>query len=320
MQIDTTRVSTLGHRLGRLAEDAESYARTVSGPLRQATEANSGFAAIEALRRVLEFLGDRTGRLIKGTDETAGDVGTAAQSHAATEQRSKSILEELGRLLPQQTPGEELAGRGGETASGTPTPTPNPLRDVLDPGGQGGDTAPPPGDQDGQAPTVTTIPPVTDEPGSRERFIESVGTAAQAGQERFGVPASVASAQAILESGWGGSDLAQEANNYFGIKCSDGDPGSNADSCVNYDTWEVIDGNDTTVNDAFRAYESPSDSFLDHGQFLTENPRYAEAFDYSDDPDQFIREVADAGYATDPEYADKIIDIMQTYDLYRFDQ
>lgn len=385
MQIDTAQVKTLGQRLGRLAADAESFARNASGPLRQATESNPGLAAVDMLRQVLELLGKQTGELIKGTDETAGDVGTAAQTHAATEQRSKSILEGLSQLLPKQTPGEDLEGRGGETASGTPTPTPNPLRDVLDPGGQGGETgqgggsATTPGGQSGGTPTggsgdgspsgggsattpggqtggtptgggsgdgsattpggdgtatnpggqtgepdqngeVTSIPPVSNEPGSRDRFIEAVGNAAKEGQERFGVPASVASAQAILESGWGKSDLAQEANNYFGIKCADGETGSNASSCVNYDTWEVIDGNDTTVNDAFRAYSSPSDSFLDHGQFLTENPRYAEAFNHSDDPDQFIREVAKAGYATDPEYADKIISLMDKYDLYRFNQ
>ncbi|ADD42447.1 glucosaminidase domain-containing protein [Stackebrandtia nassauensis] len=307
MHIDVSQVQNTGQRIGRVGADAESYLRTMSGPLQQSTQANTGFSAVQRLRQVLDTLAKQTGELITGTNTTAGNVGKAAQAHARAEQRNQRSMRDLNQQLAAKNI-KGPKGSGGSTPSKVPTPTPNPLREVLGPGGKPAEASP------------TQIAPASGKPGSRQEFINNVGNAAKAGQERFGVPASVASAQAILESGWGKSGLAQEANNYFGIKCADGDPGSTASSCVNYKTWEVINGNDTTVRDAFRAYDSPSDSFLDHGQFLSENPRYAEAFKHTDDPDQFIREVHKAGYATDPGYADKIIGLMQKYDLYRFNQ
>ncbi|MGH8880632.1 MAG: glucosaminidase domain-containing protein [Stackebrandtia sp.] len=314
MHIDIPQVRTVGQRIGRLGSDAESFLLSVDGSLRQATSANNGFSAVKQLGQVLDILGKQLGGLIDDTGIAARDVDTAAQTHAATEERSRGAMSTLNQQLPSATPGESLGQRGGETTSGTDTEAGNPLREMLNPsGGQDAAAA------GSEAPTDAAVPAPDGANQSREQFVESVGTAAKGGQERFGVPASVASAQAILESGWGKSGLATEANNFFGIKCADGDPGSTASSCVNYKTWEVVAGNDTTVRDAFRSYDSASDSFLDHGQFLQENPRYAEAFNHSDDPDQFIREVANAGYATDPDYADKIIDIMQKNDLYRFD-
>jgi flagellar protein FlgJ len=130
------------------------------------------------------------------------------------------------------------------------------------------------------------------------------------------VPASVAIAQAILESDWGGSRLSAEFHNYFGIKATS-KPGTAG--VVWFNTWEVIDGANVTVRAAFRAYARAADSFIDHGRFFIENPRYAAAMAARHDPRQFAREINKAGYATDPNYAPKLITLMDRYDLYAYD-
>jgi flagellar protein FlgJ len=70
---------------------------------------------------------------------------------------------------------------------------------------------------------------------------------------------------------------------------------------------------------AFRAYKTIAESFVDHGLFLVENGRYAAAMAVKNDPRQFARAVNRAGYATDPAYASKLIGLMDRYDLYRYD-
>ncbi|HZE39088.1 MAG TPA: glucosaminidase domain-containing protein, partial [Stackebrandtia sp.] len=278
MRIDIAQVQSAGQRIGRIGADARSYATSADGTLRSALGSNKGFSAIEALGQVLDALGKQVGDAVSDNETVARDIGTAADNHARTENGSKSSMESLRKQLT------------GATKTPAGKTTANPMHDVL-----------------GTGATKTPAP------GSHEEFIETAGKAAQDSQKRFGVPASVSSAQAIVESGWGKSGLSKEANNYFGIKCSGGDAGPNATSCVNYKTWEVVNGNDTSVRDAFRSYDSASDSFLDHGQFLKDNPRYTEAFKYTDNPDQFAREIQKAGYATDPHYADKLIGMMHKY-------
>ncbi|HLT61660.1 MAG TPA: glucosaminidase domain-containing protein [Microlunatus sp.] len=151
-------------------------------------------------------------------------------------------------------------------------------------------------------------------------FIAFAREPAQAGEREFGVPASVAIAQAALESAWGESSLTRDGNAYFGIKCGS-DNGPISDRCVEKVTQECNPQGECWDEVAlFRGYADATDSFRDHGHFLKSRPRYAAAFEHSDDPDQFIREVHRAGYATDPAYSDKIISLMRKYDLYQYDQ
>ncbi len=150
----------------------------------------------------------------------------------------------------------------------------------------------------------------------KQQFIEAAAAAAQESQRRSGVPASVAIAQAIHETGWGASRLAREAHNYFGIK------GRNQEGpagVVWMNTWEVIGGRNVILNEPFRAYNSPEESFIDHGVFLLSNRRYHGALAVANDPRAFARAIAAAGFATDPDYAAKIIRMMDIYDLYRYD-
>lgn len=148
-------------------------------------------------------------------------------------------------------------------------------------------------------------------------YISATVEAAQGVQRDYRVPASVAMAQSILESGWGDSSLTRDHNNYFGIKCT-AQVSPHQAGCVSLRTMEYYSSGATYITDGFRTYDSALHSFRDYGRLLTSLSRYANAFRYTDNPDQFIREVAQGGYATDPSYADKVIGIMRQYNLYQY--
>jgi flagellum-specific peptidoglycan hydrolase FlgJ len=150
----------------------------------------------------------------------------------------------------------------------------------------------------------------------QEAFIFKIAGGGQQSQRTTGVPASVTIAQAILESNWGRSYLAREANNLFGIKAltREGPAG-----VVWIDAWEVENGQNVYVPQPFRKYNSMAESIVDHGRFFIENRRYAPALAAKDDPNEFARRIAAAGYATDPSYAPKLIALMDRYDLYQWD-
>lgn len=150
-------------------------------------------------------------------------------------------------------------------------------------------------------------------------FIAMAAPLAQAGERQYGVPSSVAIAQAILESGWGESRLTKDANNFFGIKCF-ATVSQWQDGCYEIATTEYnSDGTSYTIIAKFRKYATPERSFIDHGSFLRVNSRYAPAFAYTNYPDRFAVEIHKAGYATDPAYANSLIGIMSTYNLYQYD-
>ena len=151
---------------------------------------------------------------------------------------------------------------------------------------------------------------------SGQGFIGRCVEPARETQRMYGVPASVTIAQAILESGWGGSELATRANNYFGIKCA-AVASPHQIGCIDKATWEHLNGNDVTMTASFRRYASMRDSFLDHGLFLTK-PRYAAAFKAAT-PDEFAHEIWRAGYATDPQYPAKLVRLMDQYELRQYD-
>lgn len=151
----------------------------------------------------------------------------------------------------------------------------------------------------------------------QDQFIQSIADAAVVSYERTGVPASVTIAQAILESYWGSSRLAREANNYFGIKAQT-KPGPAG--VVRFDVWEVLGGQNVVRSEAFRSYNTVAESFMDHGSFFLENGRYSAAMAARNDAKQFAREISRAGYATDPAYAPKLIALMDRYNLYAYDE
>lgn len=153
--------------------------------------------------------------------------------------------------------------------------------------------------------------------GSNDAFIAQVGAAAAEVSATTGIPASVTVAQAILESSWGQSRLARDANNYFGIKAhtSIGPAG-----LVWMPTTEVLNGQQVRVLDVFRAYHDPGESIRDHHRFLLEQPRYKQALAAVSDPAEFVRRVAAAGYSTDPNYPSKLMALIWQNNLTRFDR
>ena len=121
-------------------------------------------------------------------------------------------------------------------------------------------------------------------------------------------PEAVA-AQASLESGHGKSDLAIYQNNVLGIKPDDGSQASES-----YDTLEYINGEPVVINDLFRTFDSQEDSFAGYKDKI-DKPRYENAKS-SGTPEDYLMAIDEAGYATDPNYAEKTIDIMNRYSTY----
>ena len=142
----------------------------------------------------------------------------------------------------------------------------------------------------------------------QEEYIHKYASIAQAEMRRTGVPASITLAQGLLESGSGKSTLAVKANNHFGIKC--------------HKDWKgkKVYHDDDAKGECFRAYAKPEESFRDHSDFLRYNDRYKFLFDYEvSDYRSWCYGLKQAGYATDPKYAIKLIDLIETYGLGRYD-
>lgn len=138
-----------------------------------------------------------------------------------------------------------------------------------------------------------------------EGFVARIWDHAQAAARELGVDPRALVAQAALETGWGRKGISRagggDSNNLFGIKAS----GWNGDS-VTASTHEYVDGVRTTETAAFRAYDSPEQSFADYVRLLKTNPRYQQALQAGTDIRRFAQGLQRAGYATDPAYAAKI--------------
>jgi flagellum-specific peptidoglycan hydrolase FlgJ len=152
------------------------------------------------------------------------------------------------------------------------------------------------------------------EPGvnAQQAFINEVVPGAVATQRRYGVPAAVTIAQAIDESGWGQSVLASQDNNLFGIKGT-GPAGSDS-----LPTQEYENGQWVTTTAPFRVYHSFAESINDHGELLATSGYYTQAMAERNDPDSFAKALTGV-YATNPEYGTDLVQLMQQYDLYRYD-
>jgi flagellum-specific peptidoglycan hydrolase FlgJ len=140
-------------------------------------------------------------------------------------------------------------------------------------------------------------------------YIENYSPIAKEEMLQYGIPASITLAQGILESGAGRGELSAKSNNHFGIKCHKGWTGGR----VYHD--------DDELQECFRKYKDPKYSFRDHSLFLTQRSRYSDLFKYKkDDYKSWAKGLKKAGYATDPKYPDKLIRIIETYELYIYDK
>ena len=148
------------------------------------------------------------------------------------------------------------------------------------------------------------------DPGTpQERYISRYATIAVNEMYRTGVPASITLAQGIIESRSGQSTLAVDGNNHFGIKC--------------HTSWRgrTMLADDDRRDECFRVYDSAEESFRDHSDFLRYRDRYKFLFDFrTTDYKSWAYGLKQAGYATDPSYAAKLIQCVEDYDLSRFDR
>ena len=143
---------------------------------------------------------------------------------------------------------------------------------------------------------------------SYNNYIKQYAPLAVEQMKQHNVPASITLAQGLLESGAGLSTLSRKSNNHFGIKCGGGWRGRS------------VRAKDDAPNECFRAYRKVEDSYEDHSLFLVGNQRYASLFKLKKtDYKSWARGLKKAGYATDPSYANKLITIIETYDLYKYD-
>lgn len=124
---------------------------------------------------------------------------------------------------------------------------------------------------------------------------------------KYKIPASITLAQGLLESGAGQSKLARQGNNHFGIKCGDW-------------TGPSMRANDDARNECFRKYKSAKESYEDHSKFLANRARYSDLFKLRiTDYKGWAKGLKKAGYATDPQYANRLIAIVEEYELYKYD-
>jgi flagellar protein FlgJ len=170
----------------------------------------------------------------------------------------------------------------------------------------------------------------------RQEFIATIAPAAVACMKATGIPASTILAQAILETGWGGS---VKGHNWFGIKATGRmariiraalEAGTYMESMVPEDmqvlwTHEYVTVAGTTkrrkvrIRDVFRRYANDEESFEDHSRLFLTAPRYREAMRVTADPREFLRRVQAAGYSTAPTYADNCIALIDKYKLDQYD-
>ncbi len=144
---------------------------------------------------------------------------------------------------------------------------------------------------------------------TRMEYVENYSPYAIQNMRMYKIPASITLAQGILESGSGNSELARKSNNHFGIKC-----GSNWTGGKTYH-------DDDAENECFRTYKTVLDSYNDHSEFLTKNKRYSNLFILKiDDYKSWAKGLSKAGYATNPNYASRLITIIEELKLYSYDE
>ena len=142
----------------------------------------------------------------------------------------------------------------------------------------------------------------------QKTYIEKYSALAVEEMYRSGVPASITLAQGLLESGNGLSELAVKGNNHFGIKCH------------NSWTGAKVYHDDDAKGECFRKYDNPEESFRDHSDFLRYRDRYKFLFDLEPtDYKGWAHGLRKAGYATDPKYPEKLIRLIEEYELYLYD-
>lgn len=261
------------------------WAAKVADPARDATATTqrNDMAALNSRRLALP--GKLTDRLLAGIVPAAG--GNAATTNTAA--------------LPQRTTAATDALVKGDWAPAQTFAAPGAMRIY------------------GRAVAQPPLAPAKRAFDSSDEFVSTMLPMAEQAAKRIGIDPRYLVAQAALETGWGKSVMRQadgsSSHNLFGIKATGNWQGDQARAI----TSEFREGRFVKETAAFRSYDSYQDSFHDLVSLLQNNARYKDAVNAADKPEQFVRELQKAGYATDPDYASKISQIakqMKSYESY----
>ncbi|PIA81030.1 N-acetylmuramidase [Gaetbulibacter sp. 4G1] len=155
---------------------------------------------------------------------------------------------------------------------------------------------------------VVAVKPPKTYANNTERYIDTYKEIAQNEMRLYNIPASITLAQGILESGSGKGTLSVKANNHFGIKCHGW-------------TGKKIYHDDDKKQECFRKYKDAKYSFRDHSLFLSERKRYSKLFKLKKENYKgWAKGLKAAGYATDRKYPQKLISLIERYNLHEFDK
>lgn len=161
---------------------------------------------------------------------------------------------------------------------------------------------------------VSHVSAVSGAPGHIQDFVARMAPAAQTAARESGLPIELILGQAALESGWGKREILHEdgrtSHNLFGIKAT----GSWSGKVVDVLTTEFVDGKSQKQVAAFRAYDSYVESFRDYARLLGTSGRY-QAVREAATAEQAAQRVQEAGYATDPQYAEKLVSVMRYFQV-----
>jgi len=253
----------------------------------------------------------------------AGRPATAAAAPATRHPTSHGERDDSGVIagtssgqadpLPRSSatvPGMSGAGPAGSGSAAASAPSAASASAI--PGLPGSSPAAAPAQRHAAAPAAAPSASAASATSSQQTFIDDVAPGAMATQRRYGVPAAVTIAQAIDESGWGRSALSVNGHNLFGIKGT-GPAGSELMSTQEYENGQWV-----TTQAPFRAYHNFAESIEDHGELLATSGYYTQAMASRGNPDAFANALTGV-YATDPQYGQDLIQIMQQFDLYRYD-
>lgn len=144
-------------------------------------------------------------------------------------------------------------------------------------------------------------------------WLKKMVPAAQTTARQWGVPASVTLAQCVLESSWGCGPLAQQANNYFGIKAVSGQ------DYAEFPTHEVVQGRSVAEQAHFARYGTVLDCFAAHAHLLAASPRYGGKLQPGATVARWCAQLQAGGYSTNPDYAQTLLSLVRQLDLMQYD-
>ncbi|KPY63947.1 flagellar assembly peptidoglycan hydrolase FlgJ [Pseudomonas syringae] len=261
-------------------------------------------------------------RPLWATRSAAADQAAAAASASGEGRNDMALLNARRLSLPAKLTDRLLAGIV-PSATTAVSNSPVPARATAGSTGNNGDwTLDPnlaPAPEYVRSMAQPPLAPAKRAFSNADQFVETMLPLAKEAAARIGVDPVMLVAQAALETGWGKSIMRQQdgssSHNLFGIKAAGSWKGAEARAI----TSEFRDGKMVKETADFRSYDSYADSFHDLVSLLQNNNRYKEVVNSADKPEQFVKELQKAGYATDPDYASKISQIakqMKSYQTY----